>query len=182
MSGGVNEGRLQSPHPRNFRATLGPALCAAATVALMAIWVRSYFVSDRVLLLPSGGDLWSTGWSRGEIEMQWTSRESVPQVAGRSGVFWMRFPPSPGGLVKSASLWTTAGFYRVVDESHMTVIMPLWLPTLMASSPAIVLFAVGRRAKRRARRGLCIRCGYDLRGSGERCSECGCPISRAQKS
>jgi hypothetical protein len=34
------------------------------------------------------------------------------------------------------------------------------------------------RQRRRSRFGLCLNCGYDLRGSGDRCSECGAPVCR----
>jgi len=33
---------------------------------------------------------------------------------------------------------------------------------------------------RRSSRGLCISCGYDLRGSGKTCPECGFPITRKE--
>jgi len=46
--------------------------------------------------------------------------------------------------------------------------------------PVIWLLSPGTRAafERRAERGLCVRCGYDLRASENRCPECGEPISR----
>lgn len=48
--------------------------------------------------------------------------------------------------------------------------------TLLALAPAfrsIRWIARSQRSKRRRLRGLCVRCGYDLRESAERCPECG---------
>lgn len=55
------------------------------------------------------------------------------------------------------------------------VTFPLWIPfALLSFYPAVSVPAAALRRRRRRRRGLCVRCGYDLKGaSGERCSECG---------
>ena len=51
--------------------------------------------------------------------------------------------------------------------------LPLWVPALMfAIAPAWPLSSPYRRRRRR-KLGLCLKCGYDLRGSAERCPECG---------
>jgi hypothetical protein len=43
---------------------------------------------------------------------------------------------------------------------------------------SIWVVRVFRRDKRRGRLGLCLRCGYDLSHSIDRCPECGDPIRR----
>ncbi len=49
----------------------------------------------------------------------------------------------------------------------------MWIPALLlAIMPARLVF-IRYRGRRRLRRGLCARCGYDLRASTGRCPECG---------
>jgi hypothetical protein len=53
---------------------------------------------------------------------------------------------------------------------------PYWFITGMAGSLGIACATPLYRRRRKARRlhsGLCPRCGYDLRGSKDRCPECG---------
>ena len=60
-----------------------------------------------------------------------------------------------------------------------SVAVPYWaLVTLFALLP---LFWVWRLARRHFRRlpGHCVKCGYDLRASQDRCPECGTPFVRA---
>ncbi len=56
--------------------------------------------------------------------------------------------------------------------------LPLWMPTLLFGLwPAWLLLPLHRRRKRK-KLGLCVKCGYDLRASKERCPECGTTIER----
>ena len=49
-----------------------------------------------------------------------------------------------------------------------------WLPTLLLALPLAISASPWARRRRRAKQGLCIRCGYDLQGTDhEVCPECG---------
>jgi hypothetical protein len=61
------------------------------------------------------------------------------------------------------------------------IIFSIW-PITLASAILPALSALRwRRRRTRTRRGLCIHCGYDLRGGGDVCSECGAPRPVAVK-
>ena len=57
-------------------------------------------------------------------------------------------------------------------------IFPLWIPTVAFALLSSVVSLPGRRRRKRKRLGLCVKCGYDLRGSKDRCPECGTGFSK----
>ena len=57
--------------------------------------------------------------------------------------------------------------------------IPLWVPGLMAAGGLAVALAINARRRRRVAAGRCVRCGYDLRGSPDRCPECGTAATSA---
>ncbi|MCH8964385.1 MAG: hypothetical protein IIB58_05455 [Planctomycetes bacterium] len=85
-----------------------------------------------------------------------------------TGKFWRNWNPiRPFRWDNSTITWRGAT-YRT-----KTISFPHWLFVLVFSIP---LFVAGKRVYRRRKRkklGLCVKCGYDLRASKDRCPECG---------
>jgi hypothetical protein len=72
-------------------------------------------------------------------------------------------------------LGPTSTFPGWFNARITVLVIPHWMVMVVAS---VLPLMAGRRWLRQARRrrlGLCLRCGYDLRASRERCPECGEP-------
>lgn len=66
------------------------------------------------------------------------------------------------------------------DEWSFTV--PSWAVLAFVSASAVppaVLLLLRWKTESRRRKGLCLKCGYDLRASASRCPECGCAVEHA---
>ena len=57
-------------------------------------------------------------------------------------------------------------------------VVALWIPTAALLCLNAWLLHPYHRRRRRRKLGLCLKCGYDLRASKERCPECGTGISK----
>ncbi len=78
-----------------------------------------------------------------------------------------------------ASSVTQHLFYYASPVGGWIVVIPLWLPTMaFIGVGGVPLVRTSHRRRKRKKLGLCVKCGYDLRGSKERCPECGTEFSR----
>ena len=70
-----------------------------------------------------------------------------------------------------ASRWLPSMSSRTLNQT--TVHVPLWMPSLIFTGIVLWSYLPLRSRRRRKMLGLCLKCGYDLRASKERCPECG---------
>ena len=61
----------------------------------------------------------------------------------------------------------------VIHMDRLSVHVPYWPIVVLSGLPPAVWLTRRRRVKRRIARGQCLRCGYDLRETPDRCPECG---------
>ena len=81
------------------------------------------------------------------------------------------------------TFWSRRGFVQQSARNYQewpeyyhwqsVIGFPCWLPTLIFAVPPILTIRRWTILRHRRRLGRCEHCGYDLRGSPERCPECG---------
>ncbi len=125
----------------------------------VGLWVVSYFylwfrLGDYYIAVNRGAleCFWYAGTYAG---LEW---ERVPE-----GINWYGF--------FGFDMLLVPGLYRT-PHSH-GFLVPLWIPTILLSSPLWLPYIPWYRRRERKKLGLCAKCGYDLRGSKGRCPECG---------
>jgi hypothetical protein len=147
----------------NILAAVSLVLC----VATGALWVRSYWRADVVV------------WSDQQVD------RGLFSVAGEIGVHrtkgiqftdWDEIAVTPrcnkmdGGQCLGF-VWFSG--HGPATTSRWLVAVPHWSLALLLAFPGLRLL---RRCSVRRHSGLCIRCGYDLRATPERCPECGTAV------
>ena len=157
-------------HRRLF--TILAAVSLLLCIAVVVLWVRSYWVADILL----------RGYSTRGVGVVTTSGdfgiEYVISKNGRSFGFpngYLRRPPTPVQGYTTPK-WSMMGFQYYYDASsavtHRMVRIPLWSIAGAAASLSTILMVLRRRYPLH-QSGLCPSCGYDLRATPERCPECG---------
>lgn len=150
--------------------------------AIVGVWRES---DARIIIRPADRT------PEGVNTWEWSFTGPVPawRINTESGRLFVShfYPDRGGGLLVVATPntnWQIAGARdeertgflqpggRTIFWGHMrTVSLPIWLLNTVFFSPLLILWL---RRFFRHKRGLCLACGYDLRGSpGERCPECG---------
>ncbi|MCH8851221.1 MAG: hypothetical protein IID41_01050 [Planctomycetes bacterium] len=79
------------------------------------------------------------------------------------GRWWASFAPSFG----NSAITVGGSTFRMWSLS-----IPLWMPIALFGFLFWRSFVPLYRCRKRKKLGLCIKCGYDLRGSKDRCPEC----------
>lgn len=147
--------------------TIASAVSLLLFVAVEVLWARLKHNGD--------GFYWKSTTANGiKREVSFTSRyHDLSVIAGK-------YDPSDGGNMRSAIKWDVPGFTLEIDNGRSTCYWtvrthhgPLQAVTAVLPAAWVLARAIRRhRLCQQIARGLCPRCGYDLRASPERCPEC----------
>ena len=147
------------------------AVLTMAATAAVAVWVDSYCERERQsksLLNPGPGyetpDVDFQNKPMGRAFLYEFVRKRYVKLtthAGRARIIYAHFPDSPD--------------FTVIASPSVPI---PFVVAVFAAYPTIAFIRGPLRRWRRRRKGLCVECGYDLRGSMERCPECGIRMER----
>ncbi len=132
------------------------------------------------LLLSLG--LWGVSYVR--ITYAWNSVDAWHSYYLSAGSFGLLVVEGDGG--KGWHVEGFRGFHTgwtpkipFYVERNYAVFIPIWFTTLIFGTMFWLCHPLQhRRFRKRKKLGLCIKCGYDLRGSKDRCPECGTAFSK----
>ncbi len=156
----------------NGLSVLSLVLC----LSTVGLWVRSSRCDDRIT--------WYGPHGRGYVACTSGRVGLVLDPSAASLNDWhFHFSLPESGDVQAwlPSDFIGFGWSRYPGDDDRGFAIPHWfLALLFALLPMFHLRAI-LRARRRARAGLCPRCGYDLRATPDRCPECGMLATESQR-
>jgi hypothetical protein len=183
------------------------ALSLLLFLAVVAVWVRSYWRMDQ--WSGARSTLWCAESRGGRVTLYvvygWPDPKPLRWHAD------VRHPPGPGVGIYPRTQWERFGLYREAGTAvapmtpdgrafwdpparwvppvirrfsppmaYWNFGLPYWMPAAVLAALPIARgyrWLVALRKARRSSAGLCPSCGYDLRATPDRCPECGTAAS-----
>ena len=153
----------------------------------VSYWDFKYVDGGLNVWLKSGRLSFFGGWPL-QQQLEWSVNVELMQQVRRRHWLQERYNGTIGQMLANNRKWALFGFegfqtqwwtgrwpwpLSPIGATHV----PLWIPSVLFAGvlgPACVGY---HRRRKRKKLGLCVRCGYGLRASKDRCPECGTKFS-----
>jgi hypothetical protein len=172
--------------------TAATAVSLALGLAVIGLWVRSYWRADELGIERNAPHLWrvtAITVPRGCVTIDYRSASLPPRPGAIERWYvdrktWPPFARWDAFFNRGIIRWEHGPFVYAIPSAPAggacwTFTCPLWLLTaLLLPAPGVVTFRRMRR-RRAATSASCPACGYDLRATPDRCPECGLAVPAA---
>ena len=149
---------------------------AVLLVAVLTIWLRSYFRGDDLAYTWTAANQWhrkvSLTWLSGQFSLT-RSGWSAPGSDIETGWSLGQRHPRPGYDMDGGFGGIQHRRVTHTDRWLSEIRVPIWVVVVALAVLPTVAAVRWLRDRQRARAGLCPVCGYDLRATPGRCPECG---------
>ena len=149
-------------------AAIAALLLTMLALALALEWSRSVFARDQLDTFLFAHDVRVETFPH-HLQVLIMKRHESYSLGTHLSIGLQQYPTQPKYWQPR---WTD-------DGAAWRVQVPLWLPEMFLIALPIWRAGAAIRKWRRHRSGRCATCGYDIRASKDRCSECGTPIPPA---
>ncbi len=155
---------------RTLTLWTGTLLSLLGLVLSIMLWAATYFFS--IAIICDSRTVWE--FSKGCVGRNTPIFSAAPFAQGGIGANAIYDLSTIHRFWKSRAFdgWETIWTPKL-KLNPLRIVIPLWIPTLLFLTLTIAFMRGPLRRRRRRRKGFCLTCGYNLRGTPERCPECG---------
>ena len=189
---------LVGKRSKNALLVLARVVTVLLPIAISVIWARSIWTRDQISFFRYApypnqpyyvSDTYMFEWYGGWLCVRFQRHISMPPIRPATH-YWRwtsneRYFGDKTQRIGAHRFWSRYGFdvwYR--RDFTWGIVLPCWalllVSTLLILPNGIKIWQFSR-SKRRQTHARCGLCGYDLRGSKDRCPECGAPIPHLGK-
>ena len=180
-------------YPNSRRAWMVVVLASGLLfIAILAASVRGHWRATSLEWIPADETgLARVSWGDGVVFFTHIRCRAMNDPNVKVGVSLTTDAVAAGDAANRGTYWRSmASYYRCAGFVYGTTFdsdtgyseysfeMPFWPLLVLTLVPPAAWTYRRWKERRRRLRGLCRRCGYDLRASEGRCPECGTPIAR----